>query len=96
MAEVQAQLAKVTSDMPSNIIQAHTHSSGHRSEIATSKQCGCFYCLYKFSPTEIKNWVDEGKTALCPKCEIDSVLGDASGYPITTAFLKEMHKYWFE
>jgi hypothetical protein len=37
----------------------------------------------------------EEPTALCPYCYTDSVLGDASGYPITEEFLKEMNKRWF-
>jgi acetone carboxylase gamma subunit len=37
-----------------------------------------------------------GMCALCPRCEIDSVLGDASGYPITHDFLSKMRHYWFD
>jgi hypothetical protein len=36
-----------------------------------------------------------GQTALCPKCGIDSVLGDACGYPLTEDLLSRMHQYWF-
>jgi acetone carboxylase gamma subunit len=36
-----------------------------------------------------------GQTALCPECGIDSVIGDASGYPITEAFLGKMKTFWF-
>ncbi len=62
--------------------------------------CGCFYCLEIYSPVEITRWIDErdgvGTCALCPRCGIDSVIGSASGYPITEEFLKKMHHYWFE
>jgi len=34
-------------------------------------------------------------TALCPRCGIDSVIGSASGYPITADFLLMMRKYYF-
>ena len=37
-----------------------------------------------------------GSTALCPKCGIDSVLGDKSGYLIDKDFLEAMHKIWFD
>ncbi len=78
----------------------HSHSANHRKEIECSKQCGCFYCLEVYSPGKIDEWVDEdendlGTTALCPQCGIDSVIGDASGYPITKEFLKDMYRYWF-
>jgi len=33
---------------------------------------------------------------MCPECGIDSVIGDASGFPIADeAFLKRMHSIWF-
>jgi hypothetical protein len=65
-----------------------------------SEICGCFYCLEIYSPSEITEWTDEdengiGSCALCPKCGIDSVIGSASGYPVTEAFLKRMQLHWF-
>jgi hypothetical protein len=42
-----------------------------------------------------EDWVDDGETALRPRCGIDSVIGDASGFAITPEMLKEMHRYWF-
>ena len=33
--------------------------------------------------------------ALCPSCGIDSVIGDASGFPITEEFLVAMEARWF-
>jgi len=44
---------------------------------------------------DISEWIDDGQTALCPKCEIDSVIGTASGFPITHEFLMRMHEHWF-
>jgi len=77
-------------------IAAHQHSIRHRCEIEASERCGCFYCLAMFGPDSIVEWLDEGGgTALCPKCGIDSVIGTASGYPITTEFLKRMNRHWF-
>ncbi len=77
--------------------KAHSHSINNKTEILSSKVCGCFYCREMFVPTEIKNWVNDAKqpTAQCPYCFIDSVIGDASGIKITKAFLEEMHNKWF-
>lgn len=76
---------------------AHGHSSHNKDELSRSSICGCFYCEMVYSPTEIKEWVDKlSLTALCPRCSIDSVIGDASGLPITESFLNKMHKFWFE
>jgi len=34
------------------------------------------------------------QTAICPYCGVDSVIGSASGFPITKDFLKRMNKRW--
>ena len=78
-----------------DVISAHKFSSQHRAQIQTSEICGCFYCLQMFSPSKIVEWVDSEQTALCPKCGIDSVVGSASGEPLTQNFLKEIHDQWF-
>lgn len=80
----------------------------HREELETSTVCACFYCLSQFKAEEIEEWVDwpkdlpeedwtekNGSTAICPRCGVDSVLGDKSGYPLTEEFLGAMHKLWF-
>jgi len=81
-----------------NIIEAHKHSSSNQPELMRSTICGCFWCLRTFKPEEIEHWFDEvkgGMTAQCPHCAIDSVIGDASGYPITCDFLDRMNLNWF-
>ncbi|WP_337867994.1 cytoplasmic protein [Meiothermus sp.] len=75
--------------------EAHQHASRHRAEILQSEQCGCFYCLRIFPPSEIEEWIDEGQTALCPYCGIDAVLGSASGAQITEDFLGQMRERYF-
>jgi hypothetical protein len=82
------------------VVAAHKYSSLHKNQIMESPECGCFYCMSVFNPSEIVDWVDEdnplGPTALCPKCGIDSVIGSLSGFPIKDIdFLKQMHKKWF-
>jgi hypothetical protein len=74
---------------------AHHHSSGHRDELMRSTLCGCFYCGETFEVSQIQQWIDDGHTALCPHCEVDAVIGSASGFPVTDSFLQEMHNYWF-
>lgn len=88
------------SEVP-DTVAAHQFSSLHRSELAADGVvCGCFHCCKNFSFSQIDEWVDadasgEGQTAMCPMCEIDSVIGSCSGYPITCEFLREMRKVWF-
>lgn len=67
----------------------------HRAEIEASSLCGCFCCLHIFDPSKIREWIDNGQTAICPACPVDSVIGSASGYPITREFLDQMQKRYF-
>ena len=80
-------------------IAAFGHASDHRDEILAGDSCGCFCCCSTFRPSDIKEWTDkrkgEWRTALCPKCGTDSVLGNKSGYPITRESLARMKDYWF-
>ena len=84
--------------------KVHSKCGWHEKEILASKVCGCFYCLSIFSPDEITEWIEEredcprgpGKTAVCPKCDIDSVLPDNTGHEITRDFLEKMQKEYFE
>ncbi len=99
-AEIDAALAQLRSAglAESTLVAAHKHSARHDEEIARSTFCGCFYCLAVFPPADIEDWVDdEPRTALCPRCGIDSVIGDASGFPVKGAdFLGAMNVYWFQ
>lgn len=57
--------------------------------------CACFYCGAFFKSTEIKEWTDDGETAICPRCGIDSVLPDVPLYTLDKNLLAEMHTYFF-
>lgn len=79
---------------------AQDHSAGNRAEVEASARCGCFYCYAVFAPADVVDWADTQdplpeQTAICPRCGVDSVIGDKSGYPIAAEFLKAMHKAWF-
>lgn len=45
-----------------------------RPELEKALVCGCYYCTQIYSPQEIKEWVDNQQTAICPKCGIDAVV----------------------
>jgi hypothetical protein len=73
--------------------QTHHDSSRHRALIERSKLVGCFYCRQTFPPSEIKGWIDDGETAVCPKCGIDSILPDS--VDLSPDFLRAMYDHWF-
>jgi hypothetical protein len=81
----------------SSLIKAHKYCINNESLLKKDDLCGCFYCLKIFNPNEITEWINDKseKTAMCPHCGIDSVIGKSSGFPITEEFLEAMKKHWF-
>jgi hypothetical protein len=77
------------------LIAAKVHASRHRIALDASTRCACFFCFRSFPRTEIKAWIDAETTALCPRCGLDAVLGDASLASISDGFLRRMHEYHF-
>ena len=88
-----------------------THSFRNLEEVLKSDKAGCYHCLRVFNVKDelagrdpedyCLSWdpIDDKMepTVFCPFCEMDSVVGDASGLPIEDpAFLESMRKRWFE
>jgi len=83
----------------SELKRIHKLSSKHKQLINNSKFCGCFYCLQVFPSNEIVEWIMDphnanNATAECPKCSIDSVIGDDT-VEISQGLLQAMKNYWF-
>jgi hypothetical protein len=83
------------------IFEAHKHCIRNKQEILSSETSGCFRCLAIMKPSEITWFAEESEkdgeklsTAFCPHCNIDTIIGSNSGYPITIEFLREMNDYW--
>lgn len=100
MADWQNEHQRHVAQFPGDVRDAHKHSSNHREEVLNSGRCGCFHCCATFSPQSISEWTDEaddgqGQTALCPKCGIDSVIGENAGFDLSAAFLQKMRSFWF-
>jgi hypothetical protein len=74
--------------------EAHVRAFANHTQLAADDKCGCFYCLEVFDAREIKRWVDDGTTALCPRCSIDAVLSSKTDR-IDQTFLQRMHDHWF-
>ncbi len=84
--------------MSSNDLEKiHKHSFCNKEELLKVNKCGCFYCLKIFDPKEINEWLEEdneGETAFCPYCGIDSVIAESNEYELNEELLKEMYDYW--
>ena len=50
------------------------YTMNNRESFNTSNLCVCIDCLSKFSYTKIRDWCDNGNTAICPYCWDDTVL----------------------
>lgn len=97
MSWLQGFLARLPDE--ATLRAAHRASMRHRARIEASLRCGCFCCFCcfaGFAPAEIDEWTDDGETALCPRCGIDAVLGDAGDFAPDAAFLQAMHRRWFD
>lgn len=46
----------------------------NKEELLKYGDCGCYYCISQYKVEEITDYIDNGQTAVCPKCGIDSVL----------------------
>ena len=78
-------------------IKVHKYSSNNKEELLKDNLCGCFFCLEVFNTSEIKKWINvEKETAICPNCQIYSVIGEYTGYPIDKESLKKVRDYWFK
>lgn len=53
--------------------------------------CGCYFCLHVFDGGDVTDWADGGKTALCPRCDIDAVMPGVTDQET----LEAAHERWF-
>ena len=84
----------------------HKFSDHHRELLERSERAGCFYCGEVFDPTEITDWIDgrqvetgsldDGVTALCPRCGIDAVLPSAAPIKLDSDLLAQMRSHFFD
>jgi hypothetical protein len=76
---------------------AHKLCTCNETVLRASELAGCFYCCKVYPASEIKEWIRENRgerTAVCPKCGIDSVIGSNAAV-LSDEFLSAMEEYWF-
>lgn len=66
-------------------------SINNRGKIKNNTPCGCYFCATVFEGSEITEWVNAGQTALCPHCDIDSVIPNETDVD----YLKASFERWF-
>lgn len=87
----------INAKSPEMLLAAHKASFQNERLVKESEVCGCFFCGKIFPAIEVKDWCPDGAdaTATCPYCGVDSVIPDASGWPLTPDFLVVMRSRWF-
>lgn len=70
-------------------------AKNNRDELLQSPICGCYQCINFFMVLKITKWVDDGQTALCPHCGIDSVVATCISGEVGEEMLKDIRKYAF-
>ena len=68
-------------------------ATDNRESLSKVTDCTCYHCLNTFETQAITEWCDEGLTALCPNCGVDSII---PGKDYEENFLIEASNYWFE
>ena len=75
--------------------EIHSHTLRNRKEIESSDNCVCISCCEIFYASEVEDYIDEGKTALCPRCGIDAVIGGCTGISMDRETISELNKEFF-
>lgn len=85
----------VTESRDDKFHRLHAKAYGNEAELQTAALCHCFHCVKSFSPAEIFEWAEDGKTALCPCCRNMTVIPEDESDPIDGSRLADINKYWF-
>lgn len=74
--------------------RSYAHSRLNRQFMTPGTACRCFHCLRVFPADEISHGTDDGKTALCPHCGVDSVLPGGADQ-LTDDPIRQLHATYF-
>lgn len=76
----------------------HDESFNNKTKLLNTGKCVCFYCGKRYDVSEIKEWIQDEKddTAICPYCDIDSVIPSLMDEKeITDEMVQELYEYYF-
>ena len=62
----------------------------NRDSIQSQERVGCYHCLETLDLKEIKEYTDDGQTAVCPKCSVDAIVPS-----VDKSLLEKCREYWF-
>lgn len=73
------------------------HTTNNDLEILQSHKCSCLFCRHTIDARDVQDWIndDQGVSAICPECGMDTLIGDASGYSFSKEELREINLTYF-
>jgi NAD-dependent SIR2 family protein deacetylase len=72
----------------------YEHSRLNRQFMVPGSTCRCFHCLRTFEAEQINRWTDDGETAVCPCCGVDSVLSGSADH-LTDELIRGLQANYF-
>jgi hypothetical protein len=57
------------------------------------KKCGCCFCLRIFETFDIRQWLQEKTTPICPHCSMDALVPEDFG--LDAEVMKARQECWF-
>lgn len=66
-------------------------------KITRVKRYGCYYCgkVYSRDKYPIEQWVDDGQTAVCPKCGVNAVIPEIYDMNLTNRQMGQLKEQIF-
>ena len=75
--------------------KAIEYATANEENLKNSSKAGCYYCKKIYDASEVLEFLEGERTALCPKCGIDSVIPSNSPIELTSSNLNKLNKHWF-
>lgn len=70
-------------------------SMNNKTTLSLSNKVGCYHCCKIFYSKEVKSYTDNNKTAICPYCNVDCLVGDNCGFDLNENIIKKANLSWF-
>jgi hypothetical protein len=86
----------MSSQKPVVMINAALNSFHNKKDLEENMVASCYYCCRIFLRTQIVSFVDNGATAICPHCGVDSVISGAIPQEELNKISRMMFSYSYE
>lgn len=72
-----------------------SHTRNNEIEMLHSKKAGCLFCGYIIDARKVNKWTSDlsSPSAICPRCGMNMILGDASGHDISRTKIDEIQEF---